>query len=131
MISDEVVLSRIGDTLDSLCSDALISFNCAVQSYNPDLSLTWQYTIPEIEPLKVTFTITSALNSTKDLGMNITSSLLTYNIGTDNLISAESVATLTVPRNLSRNEIILECLFADLSSSSVRPFQTPGTYITQ
>lgn len=114
-----------------VCPGDAISYSCVIESYSPELELAWRLTAPGSAPVAVTYTSASSVNVSSSLGMNITAIFYGYDesVGANGLRSVESVLMLTVPCNVSENEMMLECSFTNFSIESQQQlFDAPSEY---
>lgn len=99
-----------------------MSYRCVIESYSPELELTWRVTGPDRPPLALTYSSGSSANVSTSLDTHITAVFhgYDYSAGPDGLRSVQSVLMRAIPNNRTANEFQLECLFTDLSMASVQ-----------
>ena len=106
---------------DIECPGDTIPYNCSIQSNTESPELIWTVTIPGRMPISIRYDNTSNLNIMDDLGLNITSTLTVYS--SENELNhkneyLESVIVLTVLKNVSMSETLVNCAIADLKNNT-------------
>ena len=101
---------------DIECPGDIVPYNCFIVSNSETVHLTWTITIPEQEPLNITYSnATSNTGSIDHLGDYVTTSLLRYT--SDEYI--ESSLMLFVPGNVFLlNSTKVECTISNLDDDS-------------
>ena len=111
---------------DIYCPGDTISYNCSILSNTETPHLIWSVTLPGLTPINLTYDSTSTLHDTVYLEMNI-SATLTGRTTTATTIFVneeyiESIIVITVLKNVTMNETIVDCRIADLDSDSAVVF---------
>lgn len=108
-------LNRTVSRMDIDCPGDTISYFCSILSNSENVELTWTITLPERQPISLTFNNSSVLDIG---GISIVVSLTNYTRGA----GLDSVITLTVLRNASVNGTEIECGSANLDNETVIVF---------
>ncbi len=100
------------------CPGDTLTYNCSILSLSESVCLSWNITLPGFMPRIITYDNTSILNDTDILAIGIGTMLTQFR--SDEYI--ESIIILTVVRNVSLNNSIIQCSIGDLDRMSRNVF---------
>lgn len=123
LLAAVVTITRV-DTISQrelVCPRDVFTYSCVIQSFSPQLELTWRVTPTDLPPVSITYSSGSIANITSALDMQTTTVFYSYSqVGPDGLRTVESVLMWEVPDNFSATEFVLECFFIDGYIQSVQ-----------
>ena len=108
------------------CPGENIMYKCSIQSTYDNLHLTWKVIFPGITSFNFVYNQTSIPDIMNNLTMNIITTLTKFIPGEH----IESIMVLTVLRNTTLNNTILECIFESFvnDTATIVLNMTPGMY---
>ena len=109
-------LQRNNSRNDIECPGDVLQYMCSVRSNSETIELNWRVTFPGLDTIFMfVYTNDSERNVAVYRPMNLTARLTRFEPDQD----VQSVLELTILRNVSMNETLLECRSEDLASENV------------
>lgn len=109
-------LPRINSRNDIECPGDILPYMCSVHSNSETIELSWRITFPGLDTIYMfVYTNDSERNVAVYRPMNLTARLTQFEFDQD----VQSVLEITVLRNVSMNQTLLECRSEDLASENV------------
>ena len=90
-------------------------YNCSITSNSETVHLIWRVTVPDLEPINITYNHTSKRDESNTLNTFISTTLT--NFREDEYI--ESILYITVVADVPINQTKLECLIGHLGNDTV------------